>query len=224
MHLGIIAGTCRRLFGRKYLGRVVSSLMVALFVFVAGPRPSLVRAAIAFYLGFLDIRLRSLLVFLLQMVLFPVSMTEVGCCYGYAAVFAIVFLSPYIEALLFQWMGRLSKLFSATVSVMLLSAPIQMILSGRWYPAAIVASPVAGLLVAISMLLGLLLLLFGKLQPLLWLNDKVYLALENVFTYFGSWQPSKWKGYVVLICVLCSVVIVFASVRLLVRRRVESLH
>ena len=60
MHLGILAGMCRLLerFGRgriKLAARFMSLLFVGAFVFAAGPRPSLIRAALAFLLGMSDV-------------------------------------------------------------------------------------------------------------------------------------------------------------------------
>lgn len=199
MHLGIMASLSTRVFGKKVLGKALSFLLVFLFVFIAGPRPSLLRAALAFYLSPVQMDDRIFAVFLLQMVLFPFSMVEVGCCYGYVAVFAIVCLSPCIKAVLFQFAGRLSGLFSASVSVLVLSAPIQMFLTGKWYPAAIIASPVAGFLAACSMVMGLLLLAFGRIGILVWLNGHVYSALESVFSFFGTLPSSGWFGYLILL-------------------------
>jgi len=199
MHLGIIATLCTRVFGKKSLGKAVSFLLVFLFMFIAGPRPSLLRAALGFYLASFQMDGRIFAVFLLQMILFPFSMVELGCCYGYVAVFAIVCISPYIKASLFQFTGKLSGLFSASVSVLVLSAPIQMFLTGQWYPAAIIASPIAGFLAASSMVLGMLLLAFGRVDFLVWLNAHVYSALETIFTFFGSLPSSGWWGYLTLL-------------------------
>ena len=217
MHLGILASLSKRLFGNRWFGKAVSAITVALFVFLAGPRPSLVRAALSFALGFLDIRFRVFAVFLIQMILFPASMTELGCCYGYAAVFAIVFLSPMVKAVLFQFLGKASELFSATISVMVFSAPIQMIFSGKWHFSAIIASPIAAFLAACSMVLGLLILSFGQIPCLVWLNDKVYEALKGLFEFFGSWPASGWVVYVVFI----SIVILFAFLTVVARSAVR---
>ena len=213
MHLGIIASLSTRVFGKKALGKIVSSLLVFLFVFIAGPRPSLLRAALAFYLASFHLEDRMFKVFILQMILFPFSMVELGCCYGYVAVFAIVYLSPYIKATLFQYAGKLSGLFSASIAVMVLSAPLQMMLSGKWYPAAIVASPVAGLLAATSMILGMLILAFGRIGILVNLNAWIYSALETVFTFFGTLPSSGWQGYVVLLALISAPFLVLRLVR-----------
>ena len=222
MHLGIIATLCTRVFGKKALGKAVSFLLVFLFVFIAGPRPSLLRAALAFYLSSFQMEGRIFAVFLLQMILFPFSMVELGCCYGYVAVFAIVCISPYIRATLFQFSGKLSGLFSASVSVLVLSAPIQMFLTGKWYPAAIIASPIAGFLAACSMVLGMLLLAFGRIGILVWLNANVYSALEKVFTFFGSLPSSGWWGYLVLLSLVALPFVALGIVRRFMFKRYKG--
>ncbi|MBO6048668.1 MAG: hypothetical protein J6P33_02665, partial [Spirochaetales bacterium] len=111
----------------------------------------------------------------------------------------IVCLSPYIKGALFQFTGRLSGFLCASISVLILSAPIQMFLTGRWYPGAIIAAPVAGFLAACSMIMGMLLLAFGRIGLLVRLNAHVYSALESVFTFFGTFPSSGWIGYLVLL-------------------------
>ena len=202
MHLGIITAACRRLFGKGIIGKVTSSVFVFAFVFVAGPRPSLVRAALMFAFGMFALRNRLFYAFIIQMVLFPESMVEPGSCYGYVAVFAIAYLSPFVRAMLFQYVGKLSGLVSASVSVMLLSAPVQMILTGKWHPAAIVASPIAGLLAAISMMTGLLLLAFGHVPAVVRMNGWTYRALVDVFTFFGEFSSCGWGGYLMFVLLL----------------------
>lgn len=219
MHLGIITATCRRLFGKRTFGKMASSVFIFAFVFVAGPRPSLVRAALTFILGMFAIKNRLFYVFLLQMVLFPESMVEPGSCYGYVAVFAIVYLSPSVHAVLFQYVGKLSRLVSASVSVMLLSAPVQIVLTGKWHPAAIAASPVAGLLAAFSMMTGLLILCFGHVPVIVRLNGWTYRALVDVFTCFGSLDSTGWAGYLVFISSIAILSIILSFAHRIMSRR-----
>ena len=222
MHLGIIATLSTRVFGKKVFGKAVSFILVFLFVFIAGPRPSLLRAALAFYLSSFQIDGRIFAVFLIQMILFPFSMVELGCCYGYVAVFAIVCLSPFIKGALFQFAGRLSGFLCASVSVLVLSAPIQILLTGKWYPAAIVASPVAGFLAACSMIMGMLQLAFGRIGILIWLNAHVYSALESVFTFFGTLPSAGWLGYLVLLVLIAMPIVALRIIRRILLKRCGS--
>ena len=197
MHLGILVGICTAIFGKGKLGKAVSVLAVAAFVMVAGLRPSLVRAALGCCLFFVGKRERMFLVLFIQLLIFPQSFYEVGCCYGYVAVFAIVHLAPYIEAVLFQYIGQFTRLVSATVAALLFSAPVQMLANGFWCPGAIIASPLAGLLAALSMTLGLLELAFGKVTILESLNGLVYSLTDRLFDTFSRWPKATWPGYAI---------------------------
>ncbi len=222
MHLGILAGLCRRLFGGKRLSTVVSYAVIAAFVFVAGPRPSLVRSALAFSLAFLPSRERIMAVFIIQMILFPSTMVELGCCYGYMAVFGIVFISPYLEAAMFQFAGRLSTLVCASLSVLVLCIPVQMASTGHWSPGVLVASPVAGTLAALSMVMGLLLLAFGRRAFLLRLNSHVYKAMDGLFSAFQELPQAGWVGYGVLLLCMAMVFLSTFLLRVILRRKVDS--
>ena len=198
MHLGIFAGLCMRLFGKRRFARIMSCLAVAAFVFVAGPRASLIRAALWFYLFFIPVKERTAAVFCLHLLLFPSSMCDPGCCYGYLAIFAIVFLSPWIRALLFQYIGRLSSLVAATLAVLILSAPVYIVRSGSWNPAALIASPAAGLLAAASMSLGILTMVFGRLPVLLEVNGFIYSCMNRLFDLLSDFPALRWTGYAVM--------------------------
>ncbi len=217
MHLGILASVGRRLLGRGWAGKVLSSVLVAAFVFIAGPRPSLVRAALTFTLG----PGRTFLVFALQMLLFPATMVEMGCCYGYVAVFAIGYLSPYIQAVLFQVLGRGSKTFSSTLSVLIFSVPLYMVTSGRWYPAVLLASPIAASLAAASMVIGILMLLFGRIGILLKVNSLIYAIFEKILIFFGRFPSFGWIGFLVLLALILLIVLSLALARNRIGRTVR---
>ncbi|MBQ7508967.1 MAG: ComEC/Rec2 family competence protein [Spirochaetales bacterium] len=203
MHLGIIAALGSFLFPRrKRLAGFVSSVLVAAFVFAAGPRASLIRAALFFALARIPAEKRIFIVFARQCLLFPSSMPEPGCAYGYLAVFAIIHISPWINGVLHQYIGKLSTLVSASLSVLVLSVPLQMILNGFWCPAVIIASSAAGLLAAFSMVIGLLLLALGQLPALLWANRIVYTAMDRLFDLMLRLPHSGWWGYGILLGVL----------------------
>ena len=214
MHLGILVGICTAVFRKGKLGRAVSIAAVAAFVTIAGPRPSLVRAALGCCLFFVDNRERMFLVLLIQLLIFPQSFSEVGCCYGYVAVFAIIHLAPYMDAVLFQYIGQVSKLISATLAALLFSAPVQMLSNGFWCPCAILASPLAALIAALSMILGLLELFFGKVTILVSLNSFVYNLMERLFYTFSRWPRAGWTGY----CVFVGLIVLMVSANRLDRR------
>ena len=202
MHLGIFGGICMTLFGKGKFARVMSCLAVAAFVFAAGPRPSLIRAALSFFLFFIPMKERTVAVYCIHMVLFPATVCELGSCYGYLAVFAIVWMAPYLKAVLFQYIGRVSSLVSASISVLVISVPVYILINGFWNPASIIAAPAAGFLAACSMTLGLLTLSFGRTEFLLSANGFVYNCMDRLFDILMGIPTSGWTGYAELVGIL----------------------
>ncbi len=203
MHLSVLASICA-LFGRRKGARALSFVVIATFIFVAGPRPSLVRSAIMFFLGKqFSAKQRVVMAFFIQCIFLPYSMLDLGCCYGYVSVFAIIFLWEVVKAPLvtLAQLG-LNKLLSPillSVTVLLLCAPVQLIQEGQWCPVAIIVSPFAGFLVTISMVSGLLTLSFGRLKFLIWINRLAYTALAKLFENFSTFPKGGWLGYAVMV-------------------------
>lgn len=202
MHLGIFAGMCMAVFRKGRIARVISFLAVAAFVFIAGPRPSLIRAALSFYLFFIPLKERTVVVYCIHMILFPATVRELGSCYGYLAIFAIVWMAPYLKAVLFQYIGRASSLVSTSLSVLVLSAPVYILNNGFWSPAAIIAAPIAGFLAACSMSIGLLMLPFGRAEFMLQANGFVYECMDRLFDLLLSIPSAGWIGYMILVVFL----------------------
>ena len=202
MHLGILAGLCMTVFGKGKVARVMAFLAVATFVFVAGPRASLIRAALSFFLFFIPFKERSVAVFLLHIILFPMTMVEQGCCYGYLAIFAITALSPYLNAVLFQYIGRASSLVSASLSVLVFSVPVYMMNNGFWCPAVIIASPIAGLLAGLSMFMGLMMIILGRTSLILRINTFVFNLMNRMFDILMNLPRAGWLGYGILVLLL----------------------
>ncbi len=215
MHLGILAGICKLLEGIgknriKMAARFMSFLLIGAFVFTAGPRPSLLRASMMFCFGMfsdmfdgaLDMKSakrRLCAAFFIQALLFPFSMVDLGNCYGYAAVTAIVFLQDlsYSPIAVFTGKRTLSP-FWPSVIVLLFCAPIQIATTGSWNPIAILISPLAGLLAAASMTTGLLVLALGRLPMLLWASDTIYSLFYTLFSAFANLPQAGWPAYFVM--------------------------
>lgn len=204
MHLGLLAGICMSLLRKGRLARVMACLAVSAFVFAAGPRASLIRAALSFFLFFIPLKERTVAVFCIHLILFPMTMGEPGCCYGYLAIFAIVSLSPYIRAVFFQYCGRLSSLVSASLAVLAFSTPVYILQNGFWCPAVIVASPLAGVLAGLSMSMGLLLLVFGRAAWILKANSLIFSCMDRLFDMLLDFPKAGWLGYGILILLLLS--------------------
>lgn len=210
MHLSVLASICAGLFGKRKWAKILSFIVIASFVFIAGPRPSLVRSAIMFFLGTkFSSKQKVVMAFFIQSIFLPFSMLDIGCCYGYVSVFAIIFLWSVIKAPFeIVWGKKLLNSILLSVSVLLLCAPVQLIQDGIWCPVSILVSPIAGLLITFSMGIGLLILSCGRIQFLVWLNRLVYNALTAVFDFFGTFPKAGWLGYAIMVLIVVIVEIV----------------
>lgn len=211
MHLGILVGICKLLegiggTGIKQTTKLMSFLAIGAFVFTAGPRPSLLRAFMMFCLGLFggtsamkSAKRRLCATFLIQAMLFPFSMVDLGNCYGYAAVVAIVFLQELSYSPIAAFTGkRILSPFWLSIMVLLFCAPIQITKTGSWNPIAILISPFAGFLAAASMTTGLAILVFGRLPALLWASDAIYNLFHSLFAVFAKPPQAGWSAYFVM--------------------------
>lgn len=214
MHLGIMVSLCGFIFGGKLLSKFMSYVLACAFVFTAGPRPSLIRAALAFAFSFMGSEEKTIAVFLVQTLFFPETFCEIGCCYGYAAVFAIVYLKPYLDAVFFQTIGHFSDIVSTTAAVLVFTVPIQLLSEGIWHPQVLVASSAAGFLAGISMALGLLILLLGRLPYLLFLNRCIFDLINRLFDSLKDFPSASWPSY----CLFLLIILAFAEFNFLRRK------
>ena len=217
MHLSVLASLCSTLFGKRKWARVLTGIVIGIFVFIAGPRPSLVRSAIMFFLGKrFSSKQKIVMAFFIQSLLLPFSMLDLGCCYGYVSVFAIIYLWAVIKAPFEAVCGKkFLNSFFLSVSVLLLCAPVQLLNDGFWCPVALIVSSLASFLVTLSMGIGLLILSFGRLNCLIWLNSLVYNLLSKIFEFFGNVPKAGWFSYGIMVLA----VVVLEVVCLLYRKR-----
>ena len=215
MHLGIIGNTVyaviKKLTRRARIARFFSVLAASAFLFVAGPRPSLLRAWLYYILFFTDYRERNACAFFLHLSLVPYSIFTQGAAYGYVSIAAIISLAPLVTAGLRNFLPTfIASPLGTSVSVVAYNAPLQMLLNGKWHPSAIIAGPPAALLVAIQMALCLAGLAFpGVLffQKAAWYTASL---LEKLFVLFSSFPDADLKGYILLL-VFCLVSIIIRS-------------
>ena len=200
MHLSVLASFCT-IFGKRRWAKVLSFIIIGAFVFVAGPRPSLVRAAIMFFLGKrFSAKQKVVMAFLIQCVLLPFSMLDLGCCYGYVSVFAIIYLWEIVRTPFAQLVrNRVLSPFLLSATVLIFCAPVQLINDGTWCPVSILVSPLASFLITISMVLGVIMLSFGRVEFLTRLNSLVYTALLKIFEFFSKFPKAGWLGYAIMV-------------------------
>jgi len=215
MHLGVIGTTVytavKKLTRRTRLARFLSVLAASLFVFVAGPRPSLIRAWLFYTLFFIDYRERNACAFFLHLSLVPYSIFTQGAAYGYVSIAAIATLAPLVKAALKNFMPEvLARPLGTSVAVMVYNAPLQMLLNGKWHPGAIIAGPPAAVLVSLQMTLCLGGLAFPGMRFFQQAAGYTSALLEKLFALFSSLPDSGLKEYILLL-VFCLVSIIIRS-------------
>ena len=207
MHLSIIGNSVytliNKLTRRRKAARLLSVVAATAFVFVAGPRPSLLRAWLYYVLFFIDYRERNALAFFIHLSLVPYSIFTQGAAYGYVSIAAITSLAPLVTARLKNYLpSSAASALGTSVSVVVYNAPLQMIINGRWYPCAIIAGPPASVLVGLQMTICLAGLAFP---------DAVFISraaqftsglLQKLFAFFSSFSPGGLKEYL-LLAVFC---------------------
>jgi len=207
MHLGIIGNSVYRLTvrltRRRKAARFLSVAASSAFVFVAGPRPSLLRAWLYYILFFTDYRERNACAFFIHLSLFPYSVFTRGAAYGYVSIAAIVSLAPLVSSRLKNYMpSSVASVLGTSVSVVVYNAPLQMILSGKWYPGAIIAGPPASVLVGLQMTLCLAGLAFPGCSFISRATQYTAGLLQKLFVFFSSFGAAGLKEYL-LLAVFC---------------------
>ena len=215
MHLGIIGNSVyavvKKLAKRTKIAKFFAILAASFFVFVAGPRPSLLRAWLYYILFFTDYRERNACAFFLHLSLVPYSIFTQGAAYGYVSIAAIITFAPLVTAAFRNIMPRaLASPLGTSIAVVVYNAPLQMLLTGEWHPSAIIAGPPAALLVSVQMALCLAGLAFPGVRFFPRAAEYSSSLLQRLFTLFSSFPASGLKGYILLL-VFCLVSVIIRS-------------
>jgi competence protein ComEC len=177
MHLSFFSGLLA-LFLKRPLGKKAAALagllFIAVFVFVVGPQPSLVRAAIMYAIGVWAIfsALSGFTVvflgaaFLVQIVFDPASGLSLSFILSYTALAGILLLG---NRLAFLMRGRapsfLSKALSASLGAFIAAAPFTAAFFGVLRPGGILSGLVVVPLTSLFMAASLLFLVSGGFFP-----------------------------------------------------------
>ena len=221
--LALSTSFCIRLF-HKRKGRYLALLLPLLFVLLAGPKPSLVRA-LGMYLCSLFIGKGSSTSYysyagtaLLQTLFFPASLVSAGCLFSYAA-YAGLLCTNLLD---FYRPKILNALYTSLFAV-LFTAPASLLLMGSWQLAGILIAPIASLLVFWTMAVSLLALMFGSTFAIgvELLYHVLVRVLEMGSHCFGG--GFSWIGYYVyLFVVLTFLATIGYAERVLQKRRRNS--
>jgi ComEC/Rec2-related protein len=177
MHVGILSALF--LFGAvPFIGRrwarFILIIMLPCYLLTVGLRPSLLRAVIFFSIVSFtppgkDAPLRALtLTFLLQILFFPLSVTELSFQLSYLALFGIITLAPPAAYILRRVLipPPLALLCAASLSALASTAPLGLLIFGELRFASLVSSLLMLLPVLLLMYCGIALLLLYAALPL----------------------------------------------------------
>jgi competence protein ComEC len=202
MHLAILSGILAFLI-RKPLGIRLASLagaiFVLLYVFVAGSQPSLVRAAIMYFIGtvavwgLLKTRPLSLLcmAFIVQLLFQSETGVSLSFILSYLALLGILTLGEVVRDL---FRGRLPEVLgagiSASIGAFVFSAPVVALYFGSVRPVGILAALVAAPLASVFMVLSLAALAASFLPFPFWnffdfILSRIYRLLESFVNLAG---------------------------------------
>lgn len=150
----------RRKENRKIISKKISIIFPFLFVFIAGPLPSLIRSLFMYTLTLFikDKELKREIVFtlslLFQLLIFPFSIMEIGLLLSYSIIASLFILNIYFE----KTRGLISMLLSTSVALTI-SYPLGKLFGGSWSIAALIVAPMATILISTSMFVSLMLLI-----------------------------------------------------------------
>lgn len=196
MHVTLLA-LCTTFFFKPLLSRqgalVASSVVVLFFLYLAGPKPSLVRSALMFFMLQFGGEGKAattalILAFLLQLWVTPAVATSAAMTLSYASLAAILLSVPIASPRLALLVPpSLASLVVTSSGALAATAPISLMLFGAWYPVGIVFSPLLALVVSAIMLGSL----FYLAIPLPWIAScldylcKCFVAL--------AFRGSRWS-------------------------------
>jgi len=189
MHLAILSGILAFLI-RKPLGirwaSLVGAIFVLLYVFIAGSQPSLVRAAIMYFIGTFAIwgllKARSLsllcMAFIIQLLFQSETGASLSFILSYLALLGILTLGEAVRDL---FRGRLPEVpgagLSASIGAFVFTAPVVALYFASVRPIGILAGLVAAPLASVFMILSLAALAASFLPFPVW----------NIFDFILAW-------------------------------------
>ncbi len=216
MHLSIIAALLspllRRILGPLY-GKALLFIVLFLFSWISGWRPSLVRALL--FRLFLTFRFpleESFALSLIALLLcLPESSADLGAAYSFISLGGIFLLSGRIDRSL-RFFLPLPYSFSlsaaASIAAMLASIPMTLSIFGCYQMGAIITSFPLNAAITVYMVASILVLPFPFLSPLL---ELLYALIEKGFSLASQFPESETAlPYLILVSsVFCTILLSF---------------
>lgn len=206
MHVSIFSKTTEKMFC-IFLGhnitKLLSLIIVVLFVFFAGLSPSLSRALISTIIIFvtlkLNIRINQFdilcLSFLVQIIIFPSDGNAISFILSYSALGGILILGSYFNRLLCPFIGTtLASNFSSSIGAIIATSPISLVVWGYVTPIGIISTLIISPLITIFLVLGLFCIILSIVIPVLsnplgMIIQIVYYCIANIATFFSKCSP-----------------------------------
>lgn len=180
MHLSMFSAIAMffgKKIGRKKLSFIIRIIALILFVWFAGLSPSLLRAFICALLTVFatmsgveqpDMVLILCFSFLLQSVISPSDISNVGFMLSYGALAGILLTSKFFNQFYTKIFPKsISASLSASTGAQVFTAPISLKIFGSFSPVGIIATTVVSPLVTIFIYAGLLLIVLSLIIPVI---------------------------------------------------------
>lgn len=179
MHLSLVSGLALIIgnkLGNKKITLFIKLIFLLLFVWFAGYSPSLMRAFICSFLILLQTassadnkNMISILSFsfLLQSILFPEDIKNIGFILSYSSLFGILFASNFFKLLFTRFIPyKLSLPLAASSAAQVTSIPISLKLFRSFNPISVIASTIVSPIITIFIYSGLIMIFLCLLFPI----------------------------------------------------------
>ncbi|WP_083810426.1 ComEC/Rec2 family competence protein [Parasphaerochaeta coccoides] len=196
----------------KCAGIIASSVCIAAFLCLAGPFPSLLRAAVMYFWGVFRPRradggggCEALCAALFVLMVFsPELMSSTGCLMSFAAVIGMLHGTSVLGRCLGKLMPQtIASSLASSFAAMVYSVPFVMDIGGKWTPVGLLVTPPATVFSLVSLISGLLLLVVPFLRYLpfihfwtawrqgaLWLAVTGYRLMDACVGWGAAWTDS----------------------------------
>lgn len=194
--------------GRKKQTYILRIITLILFVWFAGFSPSLLRAFICSVLCLLatmngsnnpDMILIICFSFLLQSIISPDDIHNIGFMLSYGALTGILLTSRFINRYVSKLLpGYFSASLSASTGAQIFTAPISLKMFGSFSPVGIIATTVISPLITIYIYSGLLLIIISLIFPVFQRPSGIFVNLQYtiikflvmIFSHAPKWSLS----------------------------------
>lgn len=216
MHLSLLTlllRFCLTPFLGKRGARLISLMLTAFYVYLIGPKASILRAFIlscVFFLTPLKGVEALFFSFMIQAALFPCTLVSLASCYSYLSLAGIMFLSSRLRACLDNIVllpVSFASQLAASISALLFTCPLSYLVFGSYQLSVILTGGPVSFLIYVYMLLSIF-SFFPSLKVL------VYQAAEAVMRFgSGFGQCSTVVPYFILLALMLLIIPVSAKLR-----------